>query len=720
MPAALYSEYAEIEAVTRIADWGVCKIEFEDKVFNETNVLAVDTTFFDIFSVEFVHGQADPKLLGPNEVVLSEKTAHKYFGNDNPVGKVFVLDDETNFEVSAVVKDFPTNSHFHFSMLASLLSFDGYHNNTAWFNNNYRIYILLHENQDYKILEAKFPDFVNKYHYGGDYNERSNKESNRWDLYLQAVTDIHLDSHLSGEFEANGNRSYIFIFGVIAVFILLIACVNFINMATAKSSTRAREISIRKVVGSSRGFLIRQFMIESIIISFISLLFALVFVELALIYLPDLIDLRLEIPWAVKFNLIPGLAGLVLLVGLISGTYPALVLSGLKPVSILKNQMLRGKKGAWLRNALVIFQFTISIVLIVGTFVISRQLDFVQNEQLGFDKEQVVIIKNTSMIGEEVQVLKNKMLEIPAVQGASLSNRLPGVRFSNIGFGAEGFDGGFTLNLCMNDPDFQDVIKFKMVEGRYFSKEFGTDTSGIVLNQAAVKLIGWDNPIGKKVNTWGRQPFNLHVIGVVEDLHYESMHTEIRPMAFLHIDSPFHWSKRYMAVRIETKNLGQTLDQMEQVWSSVYPQLPIEFSFFSEDYNNLYVNEVKTKKLFILFSMLAVFIACLGLLGLAAFMVEHRTREIGVRKVLGASVSGLVMLLSGQFTKWVIIANLIAWPLAWYMMNMWLENFAYRANIEMWFFALSGVIALMIALVTVSAQVLKAALSNPVDSLRYE
>jgi putative ABC transport system permease protein len=259
-----------------------------------------------------------------------------------------------------------------------------------------------------------------------------------------------------------------------------------------------------------------------------------------------------------------------------------------------------------------------------------------------------------------------------------------------------------------------------MVEGRYFSKEFGTDSSAIVLNQAAVKLIGWDNPIGKTVHTWGQKPFNLHVIGVVEDLHYESMHTEIRPMAFLHIDSPFHWSKRYLAVRIKTEDLSQTLQQMEQVWAGVYPQLPLELSFFDEDYDNLYVNEIKTKKLFVLFSMLAVFIACLGLLGLAAFMVEHRTREIGVRKVLGASVSGLVMLLSGQFTKWVLVANLIAWPVAWYMMNMWLQNFAYRAGIDIWVFVASGFIALIIALITVGAQVIKAALSNPVEALRYE
>jgi putative ABC transport system permease protein len=426
------------------------------------------------------------------------------------------------------------------------------------------------------------------------------------------------------------------------------------------------------------------------------------------------------VPWSLKFSLIPGLFGLALLVGILSGTYPALFLSSLKPVSVLQNRMLKGGKGVWLRNVLVISQFTISISLIFGTFVISRQLNFIQNEQLGFDKEQVVVLKNTSMIGDKVNVFKDELLRIPSVTSAAVSNRLPGIRFANIGFGAEGFEGGYTLNLCMNDPDFQDVLQFKMVKGRYFSKEFATDTSGIVLNEAAVKLLGWDDPIGKKVNTWGKEPFNLHVIGVVEDLHYESMHTIIRPMAFLHINSPFHWSPRFIAVRVETKNLSETLQQMDQAWASVYPQLPMEYSFFDEDYDNLYINEMQTRKLFILFSMLAVFIACLGLLGLAAFMVEQRTREIGIRKVLGATVSGMVMLLSGQFTKWVILANLIAWPLAWFAMNSWLENFAYRADIDWWFFVMAGVIALIIALITVGSQVIKAAIANPSDSLRYE
>ncbi len=720
MPAALYNEYAEIEAVCRIATAGnATKIQYGNTTFKESNILIVDTTFFNIFSAEFVIGSPNPEILGPNKIVLTEKTARKYFGNENPIGKILVMDDEDSFQVTAVIKNFPENAHFHFDMLASLLTFKDWYDNQQWFNNNFRIYILLIENQDYKSLQAKFPAFVNKYHFNGKYKESIGGDS-KWELYLQPLTDIHLYSHLSGEFEANGNANYVYIFGIVAIFILLIACINFVNLATAKSATRAKEISIRKVVGSGRGYLIRQFLSESLFISFISVLLALLFVELAFIYLPDLLGVNLPVPFSTKLLLMPAMIILTILTGLLSGVYPALVLSSYQPANVLHNQLLKGRKGTWLRNFLVIFQFVTSIVLIVGTMVISRQLDYIQNEQLGFEKEQVVVIKNANLIPDHLAAFKSELLKIPSVQHASVSHRLPGIRFNNIGFGAEGFEGGYTLNLCLSDPDFQDVLKFNMVKGRYFSEEFGTDTSGIVLNEAAVKLLGWDDPIGKRVNTWGRKPFNLSVIGVVKDLHYESMHTEIRPMAFLHIDSPFHWSPRYISVRINTTDVGKTIQQMNQIWAGFYTDLPFEYSFFNDDYNNLYKNEKQTQQLFMSFSVLALFIGCLGLLGLVAFMVQQRIQEIGIRKVLGASVLGLVLLLSKQFSKWVLIANIFAWPLAWYMMDRWLENFAYRSNIEWWYFIVAGGIALVIALFTIGTQVFRAAISNPVDALRYE
>jgi len=720
MPAALYNDFAEIEAVCRFAgSGGATKVEYKDKVFKESNFLLADTTFFEIFSAEFVKGQAGPSLLEPDMAVLTEKMAQKYFGDADPIGKVLKMDDEYKFQVTAVIKDFPENSHFHFDMLVSLLSFDGLYNSPYWFNNNFRTYILLKENQNYKQLEAKLPAFVDKYLYEGKYAERAT-DGNKWELYLQPLTDIHLHSHLSGEFEANGNAAYVYIFGVVAIFILLIACINFVNLTTAKSATRAREIGIRKVVGSGRRELIGQFLSESMITSFLSLVFAILLVEAALIYIPALLGVTIPVSNTYRFQMAPLLIGLAVIVGLLSGVYPALVLSSFKPASVLKSQLLKGGKNPWSRNILVIFQFTISIVLIVGTFVISRQLHFIQNEQLGFDKEQVIVIKNANMIENQLDVLKNNLKQIPAVQKVSVSHKLPGIRFNNIGFGAEGFDGGYTLNICMADENFQDVLKFNMVKGRFFSEEFGSDTSAAIINEAALKLLDWEDPIGKKINNWGEPRLYFNVIGIVEDLHYESMHTAVRPMGFFHINSPFHWTPRYISVRVNTANISESLARLDGAWSDLNSGLPFEYSFFDMDYENLYVNEMRTQKLFVTFSMLAIFIACLGLFGLAAFMIEQRTREIGIRKVLGATVPGLLGLLSAQFTKWVIIANLIAWPAAWYFMSRWLENFAYKIEIAWWFYLLAGIIALFIALITVSSQAIKAALGNPVNALRYE
>lgn len=720
MPAALYNEFPEIDAICRISGSArAVQVKYGDKIFKENDILSVDTTFFNIFSAEFIHGKPEPSILAPNKVVLSEKTAKKYFGDSNPIGKNFEIDEDGIFTVSAVVKDFPENSHFHFTMLASLLSYEGFYNNPRWFANNFRTYLTLHVNNDFKALEAKFSAFVNKYMFEGRY-EKSAAKGNKWELYLQPLTDIHLNSHLSGEFEPNGNAAYVYIFGVVAVLVLLIACINFVNLSTAKAATRAKEIGIRKVVGSGRKELISQFIGEALLISLVSLIFALIFVELALVYMPELLGVELRVPYFSTFHVLPALIGLALVVGVLSGIYPALVLSSFQPIIVLKNQLLKGGRNLWSRKVLVIFQYSISICLIVGTFVISKQLHFIQNEQLGFDKEQVIVIKNANIIQDEVNTFKNEIMRIPGVQSASASHRLPGISFNNIGFGAEGFDGGYTLDICMSDPNFQDVLKFNMIKGRFFAEDFATDTSAVVLNEAAVELIGWDDPIGKKINNWSdnnKQFFR--VIGVVENLHYESMHNKIQPMGFFCL-SPGGYTPRYVSVRVNTDNIASVLNQMQNVWSSFNSQLPFEYSFFDEDYDNLYANEIRTGRLFLVFSGLAIFIACLGLLGLAAFMTEQRTREIGIRKVLGASASTLYFVLSVQFIKWVVLANIIAFPLAWIVMSQWLENFAYRIDMGWWMFALAGGIALAIALMTVSWQAVRAALVNPVESLRYE
>ncbi len=721
MTGALYNEFAEIESVCRISGWRrSIPVTYEDKIFKEDNVLLVDTTFFDIFSVDFVHGTPSYSLLAPNKAVLSEKAARKYFGAENPIGKIITINDDHTFSVSAVIKDFPENSHFHFNILASVLSYDGFYNSPQWFANNFQTYLTIHKNSDAQNLESRFPAFVDKYLFDGQYEERSSN-GNFWQLYLQPLTNIHLTSHLSGEFEANGNSAYVSIFGIVAILVLLIACINFINLSTAKATTRALEIGVRKVVGSNRTELIHQFISEALVISFVSLGLALIFVEIALIYMPNVVGAHLDLPYFDTPFIIPALIWLALIVGLLSGLYPALVLSSFKPIAVLKNQFQKGRRTPWSRNALVIFQYVVSICLIFGTIVISKQLHFIQNEQLGFDKEHVIVIKNINMIQDNVDVIKNEILNLPGVQSASVSHSLPGLNWNNIGFGAEEFEGGFTLNLCQSDADFEDVLKFNMVKGRYFSDEFGTDSLAVVLNEAAVELIGWDDPIGRKINNWSENnQLYFTVVGVVEDLHYESMHSKIRPMGFFNINGTWSYTPHFLAVRVNTPNIAAIVHGIKDVWQQHNPQVPFEHSFFNETYDSIYANEQRTRRLFIVFSGLAIFIACLGLLGLAAFMARQRTREIGIRKALGATASGLYVQLSVQFTKWVMLANLIAWPLAWFAMNKWLQNFAYHINPAWWMLVLSGLLALFIALSTVSLLTLRAAKANPVEALRYE
>ncbi|MFH1853545.1 MAG: ABC transporter permease [Candidatus Neomarinimicrobiota bacterium] len=719
-PEALYNYFPEIESICRIATSGsATQVRVADQLYKEDGILIVDTTFFDIFSAEFVWGEPRQAILAPNMAVLTRETARKYFGNENPVGKQILLDDEINLQISAVVESFPGNSHFHFDMLVSILSYDGFYNNPNWFANNFRSYILLQDNSSYSFINANLLEFANQSIFGGNYFQFANAE-NKWELYLQPLTDIHLHSHLSGEFEPNGNASYIYIFGLVAIFILLIACINYINLSTAKSSLRAREIGIRKCLGSDRITIIKQFLGESILTSGFAMVFALILVEIGRSKIEALLGVTIIIPDRMDAYIIPGLIAVSLIIGLLSGFYPALVLSSFQPLMVLRSQLLKGSTKSWARNTLVIFQFTISIVLITCTFIISRQLSYIQDEQLGFAKEQVLVIKNVNTINDNLDGFVNGLRQISGVSALSVSNRIIGQQFNNIGFTAEEFDEGFTLNLTLVDPDYADVMKLNMAAGRFFDRNFRSDTAGVILNQAAVKLIGWDDPVGKHINNYSEDTDPFTVLGVVEDLHYESRHTAIRPMAFFHMDSRWGWTPRNISVRFNTADIGSLVASIESLWSGINDQIPFEYSFFDDEYNRLYQNEQQTRKLFILFSAIVIFVACLGLFGLATFLAERRTHEIGIRKVLGASIPEVAALLYRQFSKWVLLANLFAWPVGWYVMHKWLENFAYRIDIPFSVFLLAGIIALVIALLTVSYQALKAAVANPVDSLRYE
>ncbi len=722
--AKLLQDFPEIETGVKILKAGQIPVIIHDKIFNESKIYAVDSTFYDVFTVPLIHGNPQTALIEPYTAVLSKNTALKYFGSTDVIGNVLTLNlseinKKVNFKIDGVSEDMPSNSHFHYNILVSLTSFPDLINNKGWTANNFISYIVLKKVVSEKNLTAKLKEFTRKY-MGGDKFEAWVAKGNYWRYYFQPVTDIHLNSDLNGEFEPNGNSTYVNIFSLISIFILLIACINFMNLSTARSSLRAKEVGLRKVLGSGKNKLIFQFLFESILLCYLALGFALTMIEVLLPYYSNFINRPISISYFGNIYVFLLLLLLGLLLGIISGSYPAFVLSSFKPITVLKNNAVQKFKRFNFRNILVVVQFAISIFLIIGTIIILRQLQYLHNKNLGFDKEQVMVVKNPGAIEQNIQTFKQSLINYNNIVDVSGSGSLPGTEFSNVGFGAEGVDKTFTLNLCICDYNFQKTLKLEMVKGRFFSKEFPSDSCAVILNQKATDLLGWDNPIGKKINNWSQHRGIFHVIGVVKNFHYESLHQEIRPMAIFYIDGYYKQTENYISIRFITGDVSKTIKFVESKWNEFASGAPFEFSFLNDDFNNLYKNEMQTEKLFLVFSLLAIFIACLGLLGLVSYIAELRTKEIGIRKVLGASIGRIIFSMLREFVKWVVLANIIAWPAAYYFMNNWLHNFAYRTNINLWIFFLAGAIALLISLITISFQAVKAATANPIESLKYE
>ncbi len=720
----LLEDFPEIETGIKFLKLRNTPVVLGEKTFFESRLFAVDSTFFDIFTFPLIQGNPKTALSDPNKIVISKDTAIRYFGSTDAIGKILRADfsfgpGSIDFEISGVSENVPENSHFHYDLLASSTTFPTYINDPGWTSNSFITYVVLKEGTSKEWFNEQLKEFTRR-HMGGERFDAWVAKGNFWEYFIQPMTQIHLTSDLNGEFEANGNKTYVFIFSVISIIILLIACINFMNLSTAKSSLRAKEVGMRKVVGSGRSRLIIQFLSESVVLSFVALTIGIGIVILLLPLYQNLIGRQLELPFFGNYIVIPLLLGLGLMVGIISGSYPAFFLSSFKPIRALKGNKTIGKSASWMRNILVIFQFTISIFLIIGTLAVHQQLKFFQNNKLGFDKEQVLVIQNPGALGNNVVPFKEDLRKQSRIVNVSGSNTLPGRSFSNIGFGAEGIDENFTLNLCICDHDFCDTLKLEMAKGRFFSRDFVSDSHAAIINEKAAELLGWDDPIGKKINNWAENRGNFTIIGVIKDYHYESLHQEIRPQALFLSGGYYTYTESYISVRLDTENISGTMGYIEKAWKNFTSNKPYEYSFLDDDFDRLYMNENQTRKLFSIFSFLAIFIACLGLFGLASFIADRKTKEIGIRKVLGASVPGIVKILNTSFVKWVLIANLIAWPIAWYVMNRWLQNFAYRIGLSWWMFVLAAVLALFIALVTVSIQTVKAALKNPIDSLRYE
>lgn len=719
----LVAEFPEIEKGVKFFNPGRTPVILEDKTFYESRLFAVDSTFYEVFSFQLIHGNPQTALAEPNTMVLSKATAEKYFGTPNSaVGKIIRADfsngtGSASFRVTGISENVPDNSHFHYDILVSSSTFPALINNKGWGQTNFITYLLLQPGTSKDWFEEKLKEFTRR-NLGGQGFDEWVAKGNYWEYYLQPITEIHLNSDLNGEFEANGNQTYIFVFSVISVIILLIACINFMNLSTAKSSLRAKEVGVRKVVGSSRKELMQQFLFESVLLSFISLALGLVIIQILLPAYRNLVGRQLSMPYLDNAAVIPSLLALGLVVGLISGSYPAFFLSSFQPISVFRENVGRSKGSSLLRNILIVFQFAISIFLIAGTLVVFQQLKFFQNKRLGFEKEQVLVVRNPGVLGNNVSSFKETLRQDSHVISVSGSNTLPGRSFSNMTFISKDVANKFNLNLCVCDYDFLETLKLEMAKGRFFSKEFSTDTQAVILNERAVKVLGWEDPIGKQIGSYGVG--KLSVIGVIKDYHYESLHQEIRPQALLLAAGSYQNAEDYISIRLSTENVSETVQYIGNTWNTFAPGDPFEYSFLDKDYDNLYVNEKQIRSLFSIFSLLAIFISCLGLFGLASFVADRKTKEIGVRKVLGASVSDIVMHLSKAFMKGIALANIIAWPLAYYAMNKWLQKFAYRIEIGISTFILSGILAFGIALLTVSYHYIKAATANPVDSLRYE
>ncbi|NIR47061.1 FtsX-like permease family protein [candidate division KSB1 bacterium] len=708
----LRNEFPEVEQAVRIRP--ASRTVRQDKEYIvEENVFYVDPTFFDVFTVSFIAGNPETALNDANSVVLTKEKAQRYFPNQNPVGQTLELNDGTLLKVSAVVKRFPPQSHCHFDFLAPLQALPIIERRrTHWGSATVYTYFVLREGEQAAVVERKLHDYVEE----NVFDRESNPAGNYSRFLVQPLTDIHLRSHFKYELSANGNILYVYLFSVIAVFILVLACINFVNLSTARSAHRAKEVGLRKVLGGQRYQLVGQFLAESLVYVALAVLLGIVLTELALPAFNPLADKQMTTHYLDSPSTLIALTLIALAVAVLAGMYPAFYLSAFWPVRALRGHVTSNTGRDWLRNGLVVTQFCVSIGLLAGTFVVRSQLKYIKNKRLGFDKEHVLVVKDANALGNKSPVFKDRLNSHPLVVAASATQSLPGRTFDSTVFEPEqpaNYEQS-SLTYAMIDEHYVDALGLEIAEGRNFSRQFATDSSAFLINQSAAQALGWPDPVGKQITMSG--VVKGSVIGVVEDFHFESLHHEVKPVLF-----PFiRWRPSYIAVRLQPGDLADGIAAVQQLWEEFVPQQPFEYSFLDQDYQQIYDKEQRVARIFGTFSALAIFIACLGLFGLAAFTAEQRTKEIGIRKVLGATVTGIVGLLSKDIAKLVLAANLIAWPLAYYGMNKWLQNFAYRTDFDWWIFLLAGGLALAIALLTVSTQAVKAALTNPVESLRYE
>lgn len=733
MGPLLKKDYPQVEQYTRLyTNDGAKLIKKGSDYLNEARVANADSTFFDVFMLPVIKGDPKTALNEPNTVVVTESMAKKYFGDINVMGKnVEVKEGETTipYKITAVMKDIPKESHFNFDFIFSMKNVE--YQWGQFTSHNFNTYLLLKTGTDYKAIEKNFVRYTEKYvlPYIQQFMKLSSmdditKSGNKLEYSLIPLTKIHLYSDFTFELSPSGNIQYVYIFSIVALFILIIACINFMNLSTARSARRAKEVGIRKVLGTERKTLVTQFLVESTITAVISLLISLIIAYFVLPLFNNVAAKSLSVSDLLGMHILPFLILIPFLVGLLAGSYPALYLSKFRPIEVLKGSMNAGFKKSRLRNMLVISQFAMSIVFMIGTLIVYSQLRYIQTTKLGFNKDQVLIIDRAYALGNNIQSFKNEVLAMQGISSGTISSYLPvtnSSRSDNTFFKEAVPDtkNGIDMQSWIVDYDYINTMGMEIVKGRNFSKEFGSDSSAILITETTAKMLGFDEPVGKRIFLPGNNPGDpfipYSIIGVIRDFHFESLHKKLGPLCM-----GLGNRSGLASFKVSAANTRNLISQIEKKWKAMAPGMPFSYRFMSDSFDEMYRSEQRAGTIAIVFAVLAILIACLGLFGLVTYMAEQRTKEVGIRKVLGASVNNVVGLLSKDFLFLVLIAAVVAFPIAWWAMKSWLQNFEYRISINPWVFVLAGVAALLIALMTVSFQAIKAAIANPVKSLRTE
>lgn len=722
-------DFPEVEAYCRLANLGYPVIRYGEKAFSEERWYTSDPGIVDVFSLSFIDGDPATALTEPNSVVLTESMVRKYFGSEDPMGKLLNANNQRDFKVTGIIEDVPPNSHIHYDFLASIATYQQRFNPQNWFDDRFYTYILLKEGTDPNQLEEKFHGMVLKYMGPlvqmilNTCLESLFEAGARYDLKLQPITDIHLRSNLEFEVETNGDARYVTIFSVIAIFILLIACINFMNLATARSAKRAREVGVRKTFGSNRLNLVTQFLTESISLTLIAVILSMVIVRLILPWYSNLLNIDFHLKYFSNVSIVTSLAAFTFLIGILAGLYPAFFLSSFRPIKVLKANSTLGQSKSILRNGLVLMQFIITILLFSGTLIVNKQIRYMQNKKLGFDKDKILIIEKSDDLGSRIHAFTENLRKSPDILNVSNSVNLFGEDLGNDGYRRDEGPVGdiLTVTEIQADAHFAETVGLQLTMGRYLIPGSTADSSACLINESAVSLLGYNDPIGRRIFEISGGPdqhIPYTISGVVKDFHYTSLHHQIQPL-LIKINQRRQIG-RYTAVRIETRDIPKTLAFIQQEWKKLIPDQAFEYRFMDEHFAQLYRAEQQTRQLVSVFSTLAIFIASLGLFGMASFITEQRTKEIGIRKTMGASISQIYCLLCSDIVKLIVLASLVSLPLSYFLMTKWLQNYAYQIHYDLYGFLLAGTLALLIALLTISQIVINAARKNPVDSLKYE